>query len=152
MVLSTVHEYVAEGRLSFHPVENHTSYFAQQEEAAPYIRSFVEARAPRYLRHFEALLAANRAAGGWCAAPPSAALDCRARRPAPDRARFVGAGLTVVDLHAWVMLSATIQQWPADDMLGPFPRLRALKAQVCPRGDRPLAGGFRVAAVGTAAA
>jgi len=116
-VLSTIHEYIAEGRLSFHPVKNTMSYWDQVAEAQPYIRAFVKERAPRYLAHFESLLAFNCAssAGG----SNNEQLLC-----------FVGSTVSVVDLHAWVMLDVTLQQWPEDAMLAPYPKLAEFKAQV----------------------
>jgi glutathione S-transferase len=68
----------------------------------------VEERAPRFLAHFEALLAANPSESGY----------------------FVGDACTVVDLHAWVMLSVTVSQWPEDDLLRSTPLLRRFKAQI----------------------
>ena len=95
-ILSTVHEYIAEGRLSFHPVKNTMSYFDQVQEAAPYIRAFVTERGPRYLAHFEALLdyASASSSGGEAA----------------QERYFVGGAVSVVDLQVWVMLDVTEQQ------------------------------------------
>lgn len=86
----TVHEYIAEGRMAFHPVKNTMSYYDQVEEAKPYIEAFKKERLPRYLSHFERLLAANNGGGGF----------------------FVGSDLTYVDLQVLVMLQVTDSQWP----------------------------------------
>ena len=102
---------MAEGRLSFHPVKNTLSYHQQKEEAKPYVRAFIQERAPRSLRHFEELLAANA-------------------QVHPASPFLVGSALTTCDLNMWVMLCVTLHQFPDDDPLRDLPRLTALKAVV----------------------
>lgn len=87
-IVATVHEFIAEGRMAFHPVKNTLSYHDQTKEAQPYIDAFKKDRLPRYMAHFERHLVHN--AGTF----------------------FVGDTLTYVDLQCLVMLQVTRAQWP----------------------------------------
>jgi len=89
-IVTTVHEYIAEGRSAFHPVKNTMSYHDQKEEAKPYIAAFKADRLPRYMTNFERFLKANRGGGGF----------------------FVGDSLSYVDLQVMVMLQVTRSQFP----------------------------------------
>lgn len=91
-IVATVHEYIAEGRMAFHPVKNSMSYHDQVEEAKPYIEAFKKERLPRYMSHFERCLEANNTIGG--------------------SSFFVGNSLTYVDLQVMVMLQVTRFQVP----------------------------------------
>lgn len=88
-IVATVHEFIAEGRMAFHPVKNTMSYHEQKEEAKPYIEAFKKERLPRYLAHFERCINSNTNSGF-----------------------FVGAALTYVDLQVMVMLQVTKSQFP----------------------------------------
>ena len=101
-IVATVHEYIAEGRLSFHPVKNTMSYHDQVEEAKPYIAAFCKDRLPRYFGHFERLLKSN------------------------DGDFFVGPTLSYVDLQVLVMLQVTRFQFP--DTWNDLPDVPLLKA------------------------
>jgi glutathione S-transferase len=96
-IVTTVHEYIAEGRSAFHPVKNTMSYHDQKEEAKPYIEAFKTDRLPRYMASFERLLKFNNGGVGF----------------------FIGTSLTHTDLQVMVMLQVTRQQfpdaWPAID-------------------------------------
>merc|ERR1712150_224617 len=89
-VNTTVHDFIAEGRLAFHgrnPVE---SYYTQKEETAPYITRFVAERLPRWLTYFERILKENNGGQGF----------------------VVGNKLTYVDLGLFHVLRATESQFP----------------------------------------
>lgn len=106
-IVATVHEYIAEGRMAFHPVKNTMSYHGQAEEAKPFIAAFVSDRLPRYMDHFERQLAATTA-GNF----------------------FMGDSLTYVDLQVLVMLQVTTAQWPGDFASLSIPRLKAFRDRV----------------------
>merc|ERR1712048_562949 len=76
-IVTTVHEYIAEGRSAFHPVKNTMSYHDQTEEAKPYIDAFKADRLPRYMTNFERFLKANNGGNDF----------------------FIGPSLTYVDLQ-----------------------------------------------------
>lgn len=106
-IVTTVHEYIAEGRMAFHPVKNTLSYHKQVEEAKPYIEAFQKERMPRYLGNFERYLKANKTESGF----------------------FMGETLTYVDLQVMVMLQVTRSQWPeAWESLSDIPSLKAFLA------------------------
>ena len=50
---------VPQGRLAFHGKNWSASYFDQKEETKPYLDFFVNERMPKFLQHFEQVLAAN---------------------------------------------------------------------------------------------
>merc|ERR1719215_46451 len=80
-ICETVHEFVSEGRLAYHPDHTHRKpYYQQVEFAKPWIRAFEQSRLPRFLGHFERLLVAG---GGW---------------------HFVGGGFSYVDLQVFTVL------------------------------------------------
>lgn len=89
-IVTTVHEYIAEGRMAFHPVKNTMSYYDQVEEAKPFINDFKKERLPRYMDNFERLLRSNKDGAGY----------------------FIGDEITYVDLQVLVMLQVTEFQWP----------------------------------------
>lgn len=89
-IVATVHEYIAEGRMAFHPVKNTMSYHDQKEAAKPYIEAFAKDRLPRYMSSFERLLKANLGGDGF----------------------FIGDSLTHADLQVMVMLQVTRSQFP----------------------------------------
>jgi glutathione S-transferase len=89
-IVTTVHEYIAEGRMAFHPVKNTMSYHDQKEEAKPYIEAFKTDRLPRYMTNFERFLKANKGGEGF----------------------FLGESLSYVDLQVMVMLQVTRSQFP----------------------------------------
>jgi len=97
-VVATVHEYIAEGRMAFHPVKNTLSYHSQVDEAAPRIDAFRRERLPRYMGIFERLLASSKDADG---------------EGGNGGGDFVGRTATYVDLQVMVMIQVTSQQWPA---------------------------------------
>lgn len=56
-ILETVTDFVADGRLHFHPKNFAQSYYDQIEEAKPFIARFVETRLPKFLGHFGTFVA-----------------------------------------------------------------------------------------------
>jgi len=58
-IMETMADFLADGRLSFHPVEPYGTYYKQIEEAKVSVEKFSKTRLPRFLSHFEALLAHN---------------------------------------------------------------------------------------------
>ena len=105
-IVATIHEYIAEGRMAFHPVKNTMSYHQQVEAAKPYVDAFKADRLPRYMAHFERLFLAA---------------------PGPF---FLGDTLTYVDLQALVMLQVTKSQWPDAWPNLPIPNLTDLLARL----------------------
>ncbi len=51
-VNTTVHDFIAEGRLAFHGKDPAASYSGQKEETQPYIDRFLEKRLPGYDSNF----------------------------------------------------------------------------------------------------
>lgn len=107
-IVASVHEFVAEGRMAFHPVQNTMSYNDQKEEAKPYIEAFQRDRMPRYMVFFERLLSANAARGEF----------------------FVGSSLTHVDLQVMVMLQVTRHQFSEAWLTTDAPLLKAFLARM----------------------
>jgi len=107
-IVATVHEYIAEGRIAFHPVKNTLSYHEQKEEAKPYIEEFKKDRLPRYMTSFERLLKANDGGSGF----------------------FIGDKLTHTDLQVMVMLQVTKSQWPDSWPNLDVPLLKAFLARM----------------------
>ncbi|XP_046580442.1 glutathione S-transferase P 1-like [Haliotis rubra] len=87
---ATVHDYIAEGRLSFHGINPVGSYFGQEKETQPYIDRFLAERLPKYMKHFEKILAANDGGKGY----------------------VVGGKVTFADLGLLHVLRATAAQFP----------------------------------------
>ena len=111
-VNATIHDYIGEGRLAFHGKNFTMSYYQQQEETKPYIKTFVETRLPRYLEHFEKLLLANDNGDGF----------------------VIGKKLTYVDLGLLHVLRATESQftdsWKSFENI---PKLKAFKDRIAAR-------------------
>ncbi len=61
-LMSFLTDFIAEGRLVFHPVCFTMSYYQQIEEAKPHIRWFETQRLPRFLAHLNATLLHNQSA------------------------------------------------------------------------------------------
>ena len=59
-VNATIHDFLAEGVNAFHGKDPVASYSIQKEDTQPYIDRFVTTRLPRFLNHFEKILAHNR--------------------------------------------------------------------------------------------
>lgn len=105
----TLHDYVAEGRNSFHGINLIASYFTQQEETKPYIERFVKDRIPRYLKHFEQVLSLNNNGQGF----------------------VFGNKLTYVDLGLLHVLRATEAQFPDTWKEADYiPNLKAFKERI----------------------
>lgn len=125
-IVATVHEYIAEGRMAYHPVKNTLSYHKQTKEAQPYIDAFKTERLPRYMAHFERHLAFG------------------------SSDFFVGDTLTYVDLQCLVMLQVTKAQWPDAWSNLKIPKLKAflvalearprIQAYLASPRKRPFAG------------
>jgi len=123
-VVATVHEYIAEGRMAFHPVKNTLSYHRQADEAAPHIDAFRRERLPRYMGIFERLLASNNNNNNADKNADSSSHnqnnedheDGDGDGDGDDgngSGYFVGRTATYVDLQVMVMLQVTAHQWPA---------------------------------------
>lgn len=127
-IVATVHEYIAEGRMAFHPVKNTMSYHQQVEEAKPYVAAFAQERLPRYMQHFERLLLANDGGEGF----------------------FVGSKMSYVDLQVLVMLQVTKSQFPEawatletpklKKFLGRVEEVAGIKEYLASPRKRPFAG------------
>ena len=105
-------DYFADGRACFHPIRPYEGYESQKEEAVPYIKAFAEQRMPRYVRHFESCLAANKTGSGYC----------------------FGTSVSYVDIALFHAYRATEAQWSShfaniDDV----PKLRAFGAMMAER-------------------
>lgn len=112
-ICEDIHEYIAEGRNAFHPSPK-KPYHQQRAEAAPHIAGFERQRLPRYMEHFERLLAAANEADG-CGR------------------FFLGGTLSYVDLQVWVMLRVTASQFPRSYEALHIPRLRAFQEDLSRR-------------------
>ena len=108
-VNTTIHDFIAEGRLAFHGKNFMMSYYQQIEETQPYIKTFVETRLLRYLQHFEKILLANSAGDGF----------------------VIGNKLTYIDLGLMHVLRATASQFPdAWKSYDSIPKLKAFKERM----------------------
>jgi len=108
-VNTTVHDYIAEGRLVFHGAGFIKSYFDQQEETKPYIEWFKKERLENWLTGFERTLAANDGGKGY----------------------VVGDKCTFVDLGLLHVLRATAFQFPDEwTALTSIPLLKAFKQRM----------------------
>ncbi|XP_046363920.2 glutathione S-transferase-like isoform X2 [Haliotis rufescens] len=87
---ATIHDYIAEGRYAFHGIKPFESYFGQEKETQPYIDRFLAERLPKYMKHFEKMLAAND----------------------DGRSFVVGGKVTYADLGLLHVLRATAAQFP----------------------------------------
>ncbi|KAK7110297.1 glutathione S-transferase P 1-like isoform X2 [Littorina saxatilis] len=106
---TTVHDYIAEGRLSFHGKEWASSYLEQVEETKPYQEYFIKERMPKFLQHFEKALTANNGGKGF----------------------LVGNSVTYVDLALLHVLRATEAQFPAEwGALTSVPLLKAYQQRL----------------------
>lgn len=119
-VVATVHEYIAEGRMAFHPVKNTLSYHSQVDEAAPHIDAFRRERLPRYMGIFERLLASNNNNTDKNAGSSNHNQNNEDHEDEDGDGEggngggyFVGRTATYVDLQVMVMLQVTSHQWPA---------------------------------------
>ncbi|XP_060064122.1 glutathione S-transferase-like [Ylistrum balloti] len=109
---ATIHDYIAEGRLSFHGVNHIMTYFNQIEETKPYIERFVTERMPMWLKYFEKVLLANNGGTGF----------------------MFGNKLTYVDLGLMHVLRATESQFPdAWNDADYIPTLKSFKDRMCSR-------------------
>ncbi|KAH3692805.1 hypothetical protein DPMN_194557 [Dreissena polymorpha] len=59
------HDYIAEGRLSFHGIHPQGPYLSQKEATQPYIDRFVSERLPRWMKYFERVLSNNQEGKGF---------------------------------------------------------------------------------------
>lgn len=107
-IVTTVHEYIAEGRRAFHPVRNTMSYRLQKDAAQPHIEYFKSKRLPRYFKYFERVLNANQHSLTF----------------------FIGNDLSYADLQVMVMLQVTDQQWPDAYTAQPTPLLKAFRKRI----------------------
>lgn len=111
-LMAFVTDFVAEGRLVFHPKCFTMSYFQQMEEAKPHILWFETERLPAFLTYLESALAYNAKshAGGF----------------------MVGASLTYVDVAVFHTLTSANSQFFAafKRQCANIPRLLALRAHV----------------------
>jgi glutathione S-transferase len=112
---SFVTDFVAEGRLVFHPKCFTMSYFQQVDEARPYIAWFETERMPKFLAYLESVLAYNEKQG-------------------VEGGFFVGDALTYVDIAVFHTLEAAASQFPegyakqvADKAI---PRLEAFRERI----------------------
>lgn len=105
-VVETVHELVAEARIAFHPDHTHKKSYKQQVEAArPYIQAFERSRFPKFLAHFERLLAVG---GDY----------------------FMGGSFSYVDVQVFAVLRVSESQFPAAYARQPIPHLLAFCERV----------------------
>jgi glutathione S-transferase len=87
-LMSFLTDFIAEGRLVFHPVCFTMSYYQQIEEAKPHIRWFETQRLPRFLTHLNNVLLHNRSAHpGSSVFAGSALTYVPSFRPPPQSAR-----------------------------------------------------------------
>ncbi|XP_066927120.1 glutathione S-transferase-like [Clytia hemisphaerica] len=109
-VNATIHDYIGEGRLSFHGISPNETYEIQKEESKPYIARFEKERIPRYMNHFELLLKHNDGGNGY----------------------LFGSKLTYVDLGLYHILRATEFQFPQSwtNILPTIPLLKAFKERI----------------------
>lgn len=107
---ATIHDYIGEGRLSFHGKNWTASYFDQVEETKPYQDYFTKDRVPKFLAHFEQALAANDGGKGF----------------------LFGNQVTYVDLALLHVLRATEAQFPDawKSVLESIPLLAAFKTRM----------------------
>ncbi|XP_021348408.1 glutathione S-transferase P-like [Mizuhopecten yessoensis] len=109
---TTIHDYIAEGRLCFHGINPTMTYYNQKEETKPYIERFVAERIPKWLQHFEDVLLANSGGKGF----------------------IFGNNLTYVDLGLMHALRATESQFPdAWNNADYIPTLKSFKDRMCSR-------------------
>ncbi|KAK3108998.1 hypothetical protein FSP39_020566 [Pinctada imbricata] len=64
-VHTTIHDFVAEGRLAFHGIHPTGPYLEQKEGTQRYIDNFVDNRIHRWLKYFEAVLKRNNGGQGF---------------------------------------------------------------------------------------
>ncbi|XP_045168606.2 uncharacterized protein LOC123531584 isoform X2 [Mercenaria mercenaria] len=106
------HDYIAEGRLAFHGINQVGPYLSQKEETQPYIDRFVSERLPRWLKYFERVLASNNGGKGF----------------------LFGEKITYCDLGLFHSLHATESQFPnAYKSADYIPLLKAFKERIIAR-------------------
>jgi glutathione S-transferase len=88
-VMSFLTDFIAEGRLVFHPKCFTQSYYEQVEEAKPYIKWFEDVRMPRFLSYLQKVLQYNS-----------------------PHLHVVGEELTYVDIGLFHVLDAAKSQFP----------------------------------------
>lgn len=109
---ATIHDFIGEGRLSFHGMHPTMTYNKQIEETKPYIERFVNERLPVWLKHFEAVLKENNGGKGF----------------------LFGETVTYVDLGLMQALRATESQFPdAWNNADYIPALKSFKDRMCSR-------------------
>ena len=87
-------DFIAEGRLVFHPKNFNLTYFNQIEEAKPYIKWFEDERMPFFMSYLEKVLEFQVKKG-------------------KENGFFVGETLTYVDVAAFHVITAAASQFPA---------------------------------------
>jgi glutathione S-transferase len=90
-VLLNAMDYIAEGRMSFHPVKNSMSYHDQKEEGDRVSKEFAETRMKNFLYHFNKVVASHGGGG---------------RTPVAG-----GTSLTYADFALFHCLDATVSQF-----------------------------------------
>jgi len=88
-VMSFLTDFIAEGRLVFHPKCFTQSYYEQVEEAKPYIKWFEDVRLPRFMGYLQKVLQFNS-----------------------PHLHVVGNELTYVDIAMFHVLDAAAHQFP----------------------------------------
>ena len=91
-VLMNCVDYIAEGRSSFHPVENTKSYHDQKEQGDLVSKEFTKVRMKKFLHHFEKVVLRN----------------------GPQKPVAGGSSLTYADFALFHVLDATITQFNTD--------------------------------------
>lgn len=106
------HDFIAEGRLSFHGKNPVGPYLSQKEETQPYIDRFVSERLPRWLKFFERALTANNGGKGF----------------------LFGEKICYCDLSLFHILHATESQFPeAYKSADYIPMLKDFKERIASR-------------------
>jgi len=108
-VNTTIHDFIAEGRLVFHGTGFVKSYYDQKEETKPYIEWFKKERIEKWLNVFEKVLNANNDGRGY----------------------VVGDKCTYVDLALLHVLRAAESQFPDEwAAVSSVPLLKAFKQRM----------------------
>jgi glutathione S-transferase len=133
-ILLNVQDFIAAGRLSFHPVNSHASYFDQVEEADRVSLEWSKTKLPVWLAHLEKVMQHRGGGGGGGGA--GGAADAGADAAAPVAG---GPSITYADFAVFHVLDATVSQfnnekygWAWDRNEG-IPQLKAFYAAFAAR-------------------
>ena len=112
-IMEHITDFIAEGRLVFHPVNFQASYHTQEKESIPYVERFAVERIPKYLNYLEKSIKFNNGGNGF----------------------FFGEEITYVDLAAFHALDAAQFQFPEGykTAINSCPALAAFKERIAAR-------------------